>query len=523
MSYVFHRLRGIGASVSANANAVINIGAQVPQVKATADAAKEELPDCSDARITGGKYPDIDNLVVSCCQDIKKGSGSVKDKVAGIAACTAEGTAKVAGAVAGAAVAGAICVAAGVVTAGASTAASALCASVGAIVGSVVGGWVYHRVSGYSTGQKVAGVIGGAVCGLVSGGAAAAFCSFAAAELVGWISDALAPVMEGIFHPSAAADRERAARRAMHALIDAAEDYRNQADDAMRSLWSQAISAIKALYVQSVGLLSPAYQAQAQKLLGFGANYDGIAKAFVAAGGASTPLIWIIDPNGTTVAQRLRTAKQNGGSGCESTAAGCLHDGYSEVCPFSFNDFYHTMGATMGYGQNREQMTAFEERVLVQMQAIAGGAFSATQDAITTVVTRIVTVTTLLKQQELQAEAQAASEATIYAKASKAAARAQAAAIQATSWSSDKREKALTIAQEQYDIARQARALLTYAAAPGTPVASAATQKKLADAVARAQAANTLAQSNAQRAQLMVGGVAVAAVAGVSYLLLRRS
>ena len=516
MSYAlipWTRLRGLGASVSADFSAA----ASTPAAKTAANDA------CAKARITGGRYPDIDNLVVSCCQDIQKGSGSAGDKAKGVAVCIAKGTAKVAGAVAGATAATALCAAAGTVTAGitAALAASGVCGAIGAVIGSVVGGWVYDRVAGYSTGQKIAGAVGGVVCGIVSGGIAASFCAFAAAELVGWISDELGPVVEGIFHPGAKAERERAARAAFHALDERTAKYRNDADDAMRSLWSQSISSIKAMYQQSIGLLGPSYQAEAIKILGFSPTYDGIAKAFVAAGGASTPLHWAADQSGHTVGDRLRANHAGGGSGCESTAVGCLHDGYSEVCPFSFNDYYMAFWNLVNWkGTGRDTLIAFDNKMLAQMQAIAGGIFDGTQQAISNVVAQIMTTATLLKQQEFQDQAKAANEARLLASASKAAAKAQAAAKQATSWSSDVREQALARAEEQYNIAKQARALLLYAGST-TVTASAASVQKMAGYVASAQAALALANKNAAHAQLMVGAAAATGVAAAGYLLMR--
>jgi len=134
----------------------------------------------------------------------------------------------------------------------------------------------------------------------------------------------------------------------------------------------------------------------------------------------------------------------------------------------------------------------------------------------------LTTYSMLQKTAELLAAAQAANETELVTKASKAAAKAQAAATQASSWSGSTRARALLAAEQQYAIAREARAVLTYASTPGTPAASSASKKKMANAVAAANTALATAKSNSFHAQILTGGAVAAGVAALSYLLLRR-
>lgn len=506
MSYALtRRIRpyGLGIDVSASFSTASDVATKAPTTKTIQDganAAGVKLPDCSDVAIPdAGGY--INQTLVKCCQDIRKMSGlSFEDKAKGVAKCAGRGAGTAA------------CLALGPVTAGISVALAPLCGSVGE--------FVVSRVEGWSTGQWIGAGIGAALCTVVSAGALAAVCAFAGAELIGWLSDALGPVLEGIFHPGAKAAREKAARAAFHALDEATVKFRLDADDAMRSLWSQSIGSLKAAYTQSMSLLSPANQTKMVQILGFAPAYDGVAKAFVAAGGASTPLNWATDQQGGTVGARLRANRANGGSGCESSAAGCLRDGYSEVCPFSFNDYFMAFWNLINWkGTSRDQQMAFDRKMHDQMLSIAGAIFAGTQKAITDVTTNIALVAASLHYQQLMDEAKAANEAKLLASASKAAAKAQAAAKQATSWSSDMRASALIAAQNQYTIAKQARTLLLFAPSSAT---SSASQQKMSAAVARAAQAVTDANANARHVELVLGAGATAGVAALGYFLLRR-
>jgi hypothetical protein len=511
--YGAYSLRGLGVSFSASANVAADVKSGASATKTAQDAAaaaEVQLPDCSDAAITGNDY--IDSTFVKCCQDIKKMSGmSTKDKAKGIGQCAARGAATGA------------CMAAGVVTFGITAAIAPLCGTVGAAV--------FDRVMGWDTKQWVAAGVGAAVCAAVSAGLAGPLCAFAAAELVGWISDALGPVFDGIFNPSAAKDRELAARAAFHSLSAATQDLMYQANDAVIELWSNAIKSIKDVYVDTVGLLPASYQAKAQQLLGFAPKYDGIARALAAAGARTTALVWKIDSNGGTVGDRLHYQRDKGGGyGCEGTAEGCMKDGYSEICPFSFSDFYMNMYFAAGMdklkGKTRDQQMAFDQNALSVMQALASKILPEMQQAIAVVSSKVATVGTGVKQQSLLDAAQQATRATFATRAAIAASGAEAAADAAGKGFTKERVKSVTKAQLKYDIAKAAYTALlsTYGSAAAASVACAkdADCKKANLAVERARIASESAITRSRNAAVLHTAVGVGAAAGVAYFLFLR-
>ncbi len=192
------------------------------------------------------------------------------------------------------------------------------------------------------------------------------------------------------------------------------------------------------------------------------------------------------------------------------------------MCPFSFNDYFMAFWNAVNWkGTTRDQQMAFESKMLGQMQGIADSIFTSTQNAITTILTRIMVAATMLQLAEATAAASAASDAKLVAKAAAAASYTQLAAKRASSWSSATRESALIAAQNGYNVAKQARAVLTMARAPGAPAVSSTLRSQMNDAVARAATALTAAGSNARNAQIMMGAAAAAGVAGVGYLLLK--
>ncbi len=511
MSYAFTiPLRGLGVSASASVNVAADVNSGASVSKTTQDVAKAadvEIPDCSEAALTGNAY--MDSTIVKCCEDIKKMSNmTAKEKVIGVGQCIARGAATGA------------CMAAGVVTYGVTTALAPLCGTLGAAL--------YERVVGWDTAQWVAAGVAGSACALVSAGLAGPLCAFVAAELIGWVSDALGPLIDGIFNPSAAKDRELAARKAFHDLTDTREEFLLQSDQSVRALWSNSIKSIKDMYQGTVGLLPSSYQVKAQRAMGFAPTYDAIAKALVESGAPITPLNWRIDGNGGTVAARLRWQRDKGnGHGCETTAAGCLNDGYSEVCPFSFSDMYmeqyYAAGMDKIKGDTRSLQVAFEKLTLEKLRAHAAVLLPKMQRAIAMVTTRVATIVIAIKQQALLEEAKNASDALLVNKATSAAKLAETFADRAKSWSGSTRAAALRRTQSYYQIALKAHGLMTLAAKPGTAPPSTADLAKMKSAVAHASAAVKTAQANAHSAQIMVGGVAAAGVVGVGYLLLRRT
>lgn len=511
--YGSYSLRGLGAGASFSASAKVatdvKSGASASTtVRDAAAAAQVELPDCSDAAITGNDY--IDSTFIKCCQDIKKMSGmSTADKAKGIGQCAARGAATGA------------CMAAGVATLGITAALAPLCGTIGAAV--------FDRVMGWDTKQWVAAGVGAAVCAAVSAGLAGPLCAFAAAELVGWISDALAPVFEGIFNPSAAKDRELAARAAFHSLVDTREEFLRQADEAVGQLWSNAIKSIKDVYLESLALMPVAYQAKAKKILGFEPKYDGIAKALVAAGARATSLDLHVDDQGHTVRDRLRTQRDKGGGyGCEGSAEGCMKDGYSEVCPFSFHDLYLALFYAQGKftGNTRDRQIAFDKQALTQLQLIANSLLPQYQQAIAAVSAKVATVMVALKQQALIDATQQATRSTFAVRAVAAASRAEAAADAAGKGFAKERTKAVAKAIQQYDIAKAAcNALLsTYGSASVWKAACAKDPDclKAVSGMQRAAAAAQLAVKNSSSAALVHTALGVGVAATAAYLLFVR-
>jgi len=144
----------------------------------------------------------------------------------------------------------------------------------------------------------------------------------------------------------------------------------------------------------------------------------------------------------------------------------------------------------------------------------------------TYVSTTITTFATVRRLDDLKKAADQAvatkNEAKLAATAVAAAKSAELAADAAKSWSGKTRERALVSVQLKYDVAKHARFAVTFTATPGSAT-SIVYQKKANAAVSRAAAAVKLAQSNARTAQLMVGGTAALGVAGIGYLMFRRS
>ncbi len=500
MSYAL--IRGLGAEVSASASA--STAAPTNNVSAECKTAADAFVKA--ATYVGLTSDSVKKVVTTCCEEFKRSGGSASSRAKGLAECFARASAT--------AGASAACIAGGITAPFAG-----VCGTVGAFVA--------DRVMGYNKTQLAAGVLASIVCSAATAGSTSTSCFYIGAELVGWIEDSIGPIIEGIFNPGAAKKRELAARAAFQSLTAARADLLLRADAAIREMWSNSIKSIKDMYQGTVGSLPASYQTKAQQILGFAPNYAGVASALVAAGVPATPMGWPIDGKGSKVGDRLRAQRAvNGGHGCESTAEGCLNDGYSEVCPFSFSDLYMTLFYSQGMdkltGDTRDRQVAFEKQSLAAMQALANGMLPAMQQAMATVAANVAITVVGLKQQALIEETKTKDTAKFVATAVQAAKAAEAAAAGAKSWDSATRQKSIATAQNKYEIVRQVRAMLTIMAAPGSAPLSATYQKKLADAADRSAAAVKTARSNALTAELMIGGAAVAGVVGIGYLVFGR-
>lgn len=519
MSYALtlhgYRLLSLGADASASASwdlqAAIKGGAQskdageaaVVTAKAAASAADADLPNCDDAGLTGNAY--LDKTFIECCKEIKKNwKLSLGDKAKGITECAARGAATGA------------CVAAGVITYGITTLVAPLCGTVGAFIA--------NRVMGYGVGQIAVGIAAGSFCAAMSAGILGPVCGLAAAELVGWLSDTLGPVIEGIFNPSAAKDRELAARKASHALIDATEEAYLTADANYKMLWANGIHSLKELYAQS--FTTDAARSRARKALGFSPTYDELSKALVKNGAIATPQEWIKG--------FLDDQLANKGPGCSSNdyldPKTQKWDAFSRVCPFSTMAFYYSQ-LSASPNMSRDQRNAFEKNMASQVKQIADSIYPLTSQAIASVASAISMAAINIKQQELLEAAQAASRAKLATKSVTAASRAEAAANAALKGNAKESAAAVVRAQQQYDISVAAtKALLaTFGASSDAQAAllcaKDASCAKARSGVTRALAASALAKKNteiAARNRVMFGGLLVAGAAGAAYMFLRK-
>ena len=465
--------------VAANLDARANASATTPTAPKAPDVAP---PDCSDVK-TGFDY--VDTVLVGCCTEVRRQSGkSAAEKAQGVAQCVARGAAIAA------------CIAAGPATYGVTVAFAPLCGKIGA--------WVANRVMGWDTKQKVTAGVADVICGAT--GPAGAICGFAAAELMGWMSDKLGPVVEGIFHPGAAADRERAKRRTDNKIYWASVASVRASETQIVEQWTASVNRIWSLFESTI---APADRADAKKRLGFGADYHSIALAMVNGGvplGIMAQAELAKHHTDTYPACEVYGRKVNGSYGAPDP-----------ICPpFTLQLFYT---AIQGAKSSHEE-SAMAEAASVKLAALATTFFNKLPQVEAAMATKCAVLATAYKQQRALAEAQAATEATLVAKAVAAAAAAEIAAAAAFSFSSDTRDRSIATAQAQYRIAAQAKVLLTFAASTAPSSASA---RKMSAALTRAQVARVKAKNNALHAQWVAGGVAAAGIVGIGYLFLRKA
>jgi len=525
----------LALGISAEASASIEAGAEATLPKET---QIPKLPDCSDAAVTGNTY--VDKTFVECCIEVKKNWHlSAGDKAKALAECGARGAATGA------------CVAAGVVTFGITTVLAPICGDIGAFIA--------DRVMGYSATQIVGGIVAGAACAAVSAGIAAPLCAFVAAELIGWLSDAVGPLIEGIFDPGAARRRELAARAAYHQALEANETACQEADDRYRLAWGLGVHSLKELYTKAFP--TAALQAEAAKHLGFGPDYDGVAKALRAAGAATHTRLFSGNKGqhgcygghptwecpGCERFDYVRDPAVAKASGSpwkgtawqdvvESWVAEGRKDGWSDVCPFSVYMFYLTARTQApGDKPSRSEVTKWEKSFAPQIAQVAAGIYPAMVTAISSVATAITALGAALKQQELFKAADAASKEQLTARIARAASAAEAAADAALKGSAKEGRRAVQRASEQNEIAKSAFGLLLTRygsdSSEGARAARAAACaqdvycKRGTQSVARAQVATQNAAlffAKAQRKRLLIGSAIVASIAGGAYMLSKR-
>jgi hypothetical protein len=504
-------------------------------VSAQASVASK-LPDCKDAELTGNDY--IDKTIVKCCEDVKRKWGlSFEDQVKGIIECGARGGAT------------ATCMAAGVVTYGITTVLAPLCGEVGAFVA--------KRVTGYSGVQLGAAITAAVACGAFTGGLLSPLCGIVAAELIGWLSDAVGPIIEGIFDPGAAKRRELAARDAYHKAIEANEKACEEADEKYRLAWGMGIGSLKELYRKAFP--TAALQAKAKKVLGFGGSYDEIARAMAKSGAGTSA-----NPFGQNKGKRgcygdhpdwecpgceqfdyVKSAKfadpRWKGTPWDGIASSWVVEGrkdpWSDICPFSLHRFYLTeRQKALGDKPKRDQVTAWEKKFVPTIAAIASQIYPAMVQAITAVGSKITSIAVALKQQELFEAAQNATREQLATRATRAASTAEAAADAALKGSAQEGKRAIVKTRQQYDIAVAAhdRLLGTFGEKPTSSGAAASRAiacaqdrycKMSGSAVTRAKAAMINAPLFARRAsnrRLLIGAALVAGTTGAALVFTRK-
>jgi len=514
--------------------------------------ATEELVPCDKAGVTGNET--IDKAIVDCCEATKRGSGNYDQKAADIAKCVAKNTAKLYGAAVGTAAGAALCGATVVLAP-----AAPLCGLLGGVIGGAVGGFLYDRVSGYSTGQIVGGLVAGAICGVISGGTLAVLCGFAAAELIGWLTDTVGPAIEAIFDPGAAKRRELAARAAYHSAIEANEKACKQADEKYSLAWGLGVGSIKELYRKA--FKTSVQKARSQPLLGFVDNYDSIARAMRAAGAASMQLVYTAkgtrgcwdeassdkwDPKMVTKYRAMecsncanfdyiRTGPADSKDPWKGVEASWLTDGpglWSDVCPFSVCTFYYAeREKALGKSPSRDAVTKWEKDFAPTIKAVAEQIYPSMQSAITQVATKITMAAVAMQQQDIIEAAHTATRAGMATRIAKAASVAESAADAAKKGNAEEGRRAVQRANQQYDIAAAAyKKLLTdefggYNLAGTTACLKDVNCKKADAALARAALAKKNAPIFAAQAaekRLVIGCVIAASVAGATYLAVRK-
>ena len=493
MSYVLN-LNGLGVAVSASASA------------STSTSVSSECNAAGDAFTKGATYVGLTSsavkkVVTQCCEEFKRNSGSAEERTKGMAECFAR-----AAATAGAAAA---CIAGGITAPFAG-----VCGTIGAFMA--------DRVMGYNKTQLAAGVSASIVCTAATAGAGSAICFYAGAEVVGWVGDKLSPLVEGIFSPSAAADRERAKRRADYALYFGTVEKVREAQDDIVGAWRASVNRIWDLFD---GAFSPSYRALARQQLGFGDDYSSIAMAMMNAGvpiSAMPQADFAKHTKDTYPACEAYGKQVNGSLGPTSP-----------LCPPFVLDTFYTAIQTAGNGSHEQANIAAQ--VAKSLLVVAGAFFFQLPLAEAALAAKIAVVAVAVKQREALDQAASYSRSQMATKAEAAAGIAEAAADAALKGNAAESTAAVARAKNRYDVAVAAYDMLLDSFGARTSSGAAASValscskdvdcKRAGVAVARAKNAADLAVKNAEhaaRTRLLLGAGAAAAVAGIAYYFLRK-
>lgn len=482
------RQLGLGAEVSASASASAAVSVS-SECKAAADSFSKA------AKYFGLTSDAVNKTVAQCCQGVKDSTLDTEGRAKLLLECFAR-----AAATAGASAA--------CLTAGVTAPFAGVCGTVGAFIA--------DRVMGYDAQQLGVGTAAAIVCTAASGGSAGAGCFYAAAEVVGFVSDTLGPIIESIFDPGAKARREYARRRADLSLYNASADAVRDAEAAAAEQWHDSVNRIWDLFEEA---FPSQYRSLASSKLGFTNTYSSLATAFQNAG----------VPLHTMPSEELATHNQGTYAACEiyGRMVKGTYGPLSPLCPpFIANEFYARLTDING---NAAKEAANE------LLGVVNAFFTALPLAEAGLAARIAVVAIAVKQQQALDEAAQASRANLATKVVSAAGVAVAAADAALKGNAKEGRAAVARAKNRYDMALAAYNLLLDSYGKRTTAAEAAVVamtcakdadcKRAAAGVERAKAAAELAVKNAASAttkRYLIGTGAAAAVAGGVYLFLKK-
>ncbi len=427
----------------------------------------------------------VKKVVTQCCSEFQRSTGSAEERTKGMAECFAR-----AAATAGAAAA---CVAGGITAPFAG-----VCGTIGAFMA--------DRVMGYDKKQLAGGVAASIICSAATAGTTSTACFYAGAEVVGWVGDKLGPVIEGIFSPSAAADRARAQRAADNALYFGTVDKVREAQESIVGAWRASVNRIWDLFD---GAFSPDYRALAREKLVFYDEYTSIALALMNSG---VP-ISIMPQADLAKHSRSYPACEAYGKQVNGT-----YGNPSPLCPPFVLDAFYTAIQSAKNSHDEAQIAASTAK---QLLAISAQFFFQLPLAEAALAAKIAVVAVAVKQQEALDQAARFTRSQWATKAESAAGVTEAAADAALKGNATESARSVEKAKHYCDVSVSAYKVLLGSTTSCTKDVDC---NRASVAVARAKAAYELAVKNAAHAahvRLLIGAGAVAGVASVAYYFLR--
>ena len=442
-----------------------------------------------------GKYAGLspaqtEKLIADCCSGFGEG-GTAGERTARLAECLTRAGAAAYGSVA--------CTVLG------APYLAGLCAS--------VGGLLADRVIGYDTSGKVAFAAGNLACGPT--------CGFVVAELMGFFTDTLGPLVSGIFDPNAAKRRAAEQRKAAWAAYNATEEAMRVAETQTIAAWTASVNRIWSLYEKL--FQTTAARVDATAALGISATYSSIVAAMIAAG---VPYGRMSDADVKFHQEDVAKRGSEGAGGCE--VYGKKRNGsygpVSGLCP----PFWWQRFNPLVMSQSLESAPAIANELVAQINDF----FLRLQVVEAMLSTRIAMYATV--QRATQAIKDSKSRTTLAVKAARGATLAEAAADAALKGGAEEGRRSVERAKIGYDlaVASYAAALDTFGdrSTPGGAAAASAACRlnkdcqKATAAVARANHAYAAAKENAAAAaskRMVVGALVATGAAGAAFLLLK--